>query len=165
MELWIFFAFLLDETQKLYERVPNINWTFHVCFICRFFEGQATRDYVNFSFALLPASTYLLRVSNGNTKAMRAICSKLGIKIPESYQKDVNGMVLMLLLLTLNRFHTLFSCFHCWLWTSKYWLSLYLYTSSRGECSNFEKGAEGGGTLRISDEGGPTMVGGNMPEN
>ena len=117
MELWIFFAFLLDETQKLYERVPNINWTFHVCFICRFFEGQATRDCVNFSFALLPASTYLLRVSNGNTKAMRAICSKLAIKIPESYQKDVNGMVLMLLLLTLNRFHTLLSCFHCWLWT------------------------------------------------
>ena len=32
---------------------------------------------------------------------------------------DVNDVVLVLLLLTLNRFHTLFWCFHCWLWTNK----------------------------------------------
>ena len=32
---------------------------------------------------------------------------------------SVNGIVLESLLLTLNRFHTLFSWFHCWLGTSK----------------------------------------------
>ena len=32
---------------------------------------------------------------------------------------SVNDVVLVYLLLTLNKFHTLFWCFHCWLWTSK----------------------------------------------
>ena len=31
---------------------------------------------------------------------------------------DANYVVLMSLLLTLNKFHTLFCCFHCWIWTS-----------------------------------------------
>ena len=31
-------------------------------------------------------------------------------------------IVLVSLLLTLNRFHTLFWCFHCWLWACKDWL-------------------------------------------
>ena len=33
---------------------------------------------------------------------------------------DVIDLVLVSLLLTLKRFHTLFWCFHCWLLTSKY---------------------------------------------
>ena len=37
---------------------------------------------------------------------MSKICSKLTIKTPERF-------------LTLNRFHTLFWCRYCWLWTSK----------------------------------------------
>ena len=36
------------------------------------------------------------------------------------YQNNVNNVVLVSFLLTLNRFHTLFWCFDCWLWTSKY---------------------------------------------
>ena len=30
-------------------------------------------------------------------------------------------------LLTLNRLHTLFWCFHSWLWTSKCWLGIYFF--------------------------------------
>ena len=33
-----------------------------------------------------------------------------------------NDFILVSLLLTLNRFHTLFWCFHYWFWTSKSWL-------------------------------------------
>ena len=42
---------------------------------------------------------------------MCEICSKLTIK---------SDIVLVSLLLTLNRFHALFWCFYCWLWTSKF---------------------------------------------
>ena len=34
----------------------------------------------------------------------------------------VTGVVLVPLLLPLKRIHTLFWCFHCWLWTGKYHL-------------------------------------------
>ena len=44
---------------------------------------------------------------------MCEICSKLTIK----HQNDI---VLVSLYLTLNRFHTLFWCFHCWLWANNY---------------------------------------------
>ena len=36
------------------------------------------------------------------------------------HQNDVIAVVLASLLLILNKFHTLFWCLHCWLWTSKY---------------------------------------------
>ena len=42
------------------------------------------------------ACIYLLKVNNGNTKIMVS------------------------LLLTFNRFHAFFWCFHCWFWTSNY---------------------------------------------
>ena len=52
-----------------------------------------------------------------NTRKRCEICLKLTIK----HQKEV---VLMFLLLTLNIIQTFFSCFYCWLWTSRYvnWL-------------------------------------------
>ena len=53
---------------------------------------------------------YLFKVNNGNTGTKREIFSNLLIKTPD----------LMSLLLTLHKLHALFSCFHCWLWTSKY---------------------------------------------
>ena len=31
----------------------------------------------------------------------------------------------MSLLLTLNKFHIVFWCFHCWLWTSKFWMGCF----------------------------------------
>ena len=63
------------------------------------------------------AGIYLTKVSNGNTTKMCEFCSKLTIKTPEWRY----WMVLVSLLLTLNRFHILFWCIHCWLWTSKCW--------------------------------------------
>ena len=45
-----------------------------------------------------PSGNYLFKVNNINTRTMCEICSKLTIKT---------------LLLTLNRFHTLFECFYC----------------------------------------------------
>ena len=33
--------------------------------------------------------------------------------------EEISNIVLMFPLLTLKKFQTLFSCFHCWLWTSK----------------------------------------------
>ena len=55
----------------------------------------------------LPVSIYLYKVNNENTRTMREICSILTIKIPERHHWP-----------NLNRFHTLFWCFHCWLWTA-----------------------------------------------
>ena len=43
----------------------------------------------------------------------------LGQSQQRKYQNDVNNVILMSLLLTLNKFHKLFWCFHCWLWSSK----------------------------------------------
>ena len=65
-------------------------------------------------YKLYPIGIYLLKVNNRNTRTMREICSKLTIKIPEWRQ----WRFLVSLLLTLNRFHTLFWCFYCWLKTS-----------------------------------------------
>ena len=53
------------------------------------------------------------------------ICSKLTIKTIEWRQRPRSGVFIInwrlsvVFLLTLNRFRTLFRCFHCWLWTCK----------------------------------------------
>ena len=54
---------------------------------------------------MFPADIYLLKINHRNTRASCEICSKL--------------VVLMSLLLTLNRFHTLTKCFYYWLWIGK----------------------------------------------
>ena len=51
----------------------------------------------------------LFKANNGNTKTMCEILSN-----------DVTDVILLSLLLILKRFHTLFKCFHCPLWTGKY---------------------------------------------
>ena len=53
-----------------------------------------------------PANIYLFKVNNGSTRTMCEVCSKVTTKTPVS------------LLKILKRFHTLLSCFHCWLWIS-----------------------------------------------
>ena len=53
---------------------------------------------------------YLFKVNNGGTRAICEICSKLRIKT------DVVVIVSLSILITLNRFHALFRCFHSWLW-------------------------------------------------
>ena len=62
-----------------------------------------------------PVSIYLFEVNYGTTRAMCKICSTLAINTPN----NITDVVLVPLLLTLNRFHALFWCFHCWHWTSK----------------------------------------------
>ena len=64
-----------------------------------------------------PARIFLIKVSNVN---IRTMC----------------GVVMVSLLLPLNRFHTLFWYFRCWLWLSKYQLSLPLQirTDNRDLC-------------------------------
>ena len=57
-----------------------------------------------------PASSNLFKVSSRNLKAMYEICSKLTIR---------HWVVLLSLLLSLNRFHKFFHCFHRWLWANK----------------------------------------------
>ena len=52
----------------------------------------------------------LFKVNNGSTRIMCEICSELTIR----HQRGVMGVVLSSLLITLNRFYSLFWCFHCW---------------------------------------------------
>ena len=72
-----------------------------------------------------PKDIHLFKVDNGNSRALCEICSKL----KKRHLNDVNDVVLVSLLLTLNRllhFTPLFWCFHCWLWRSKCRLGIIL---------------------------------------
>ena len=60
---------------------------------------------------LYPARICLLKVCNGKTRGIYDLCSKLSIETPE----QVIEVVLVIVLLTLNIFHTFFLCFYCWL--------------------------------------------------
>ena len=48
------------------------------------------------------------------------------VKLTLKTANGIKDVVLVSLLLTLNRFHTLYLCFHCWPWTRKCWLETYL---------------------------------------
>ena len=52
---------------------------------------------------------YFFKVNNGTTKTMCGICSKLTTK---RRQNEVNNVILVSLMLTVNIFGTLFWCFH-----------------------------------------------------
>ena len=76
-----------------------------------------------------PTGIYLVIVNNGKTRTMCQICSKW----KKRHQNEIYDIVLVFLLLTLNMFHLLFWCFHCWFWAiicrlgiccTLYWLSL-----------------------------------------
>ena len=63
-----------------------------------------------------PAFIYLFKVNNGNTEITCETRSKLKKQRHQSNFKDV---ILVSLLLALNWFHRLFTCFHCCLWAIK----------------------------------------------
>ena len=63
-------------------------------------------------FSIIPAGIYLLKVNNENTRMIFGICSEF----------DLIDVVLVYLLLTLNRFYTLFLFFNCGLWIGNYQL-------------------------------------------
>ena len=65
-------------------------------------------------------SIYLFKVNILKTRRMCEISSKLTIKTPDDF-------VLVPLLLTLNRFPTLFYCFQSWFWTSIWYVGKILY--------------------------------------
>ena len=70
---------------------------------------------------LVPSWHLLVQSSIGNRK-MCEICSMWTIKTPEQRQWYHSGV-------TLNEFHIFFWCFHFWLWTSKYHLSVHFCLS------------------------------------
>ena len=72
-----------------------------------------------------PARIYLFKVNNRNTRKIYEICSKLTINTLEQRHWQRSGVLLS----TLNRFHTLFWCFHWWLRTSKCRLGVYKSSS------------------------------------
>ena len=86
------------------------------------FSAQLTWRTI-FKNLRFPASIYLLKVNNRNIKTMCNFWSNLIAKTPERRP-------LVFFLLTLNRFHTLSCCFHCWFWTSKYRLGFFRSESS-----------------------------------
>ena len=65
---------------------------------------------------LFPDSICLSKVNDGNTRTTCEISSKLTTKTPEQCHWSRFDVFIS----TFNRFQTLFWCFHCWLWTSKY---------------------------------------------
>ena len=67
---------------------------------------------------ITPTGIYLFTVNNRNARTMCETCSKLTIKTPEQCQWRRSGVFIA----SLKRFHTLFWCFYCWLWTSKCFL-------------------------------------------
>ena len=69
------------------------------------------------NYKMFPASIWLFKVYNGNLR-MWETCSKLTIKTPE-HQNNVIDIVLISLVLTLNRFHTIAWCFSFQLWASQ----------------------------------------------
>ena len=49
-----------------------------------------------------PASNYMFKVNNRDTKTRCKICSKLTIKTPERHHWHISHLVLVFLLITLN---------------------------------------------------------------
>ena len=71
------------------------------------------------------ADIYLFKVNNnGNTRAMCKICLKLNDVLKSCSVVFIVNFKLCFFYCSLwNWVQTMFWCFHCWLWTSKYWLS------------------------------------------
>ena len=61
----------------------------------------------------------LVKVSNENIRTMWQTCPLKSVHL----SIDVIGFVLLYLFIILHRYHQLFWCIHCWLWTSKCRLS------------------------------------------
>ena len=74
----------------------------------------------------LKNSTYLFQVNTGNTRTLYKICSKLTIKTPVRCYWYCSGYFIA----KFEQISTLILCFHCWLWTSKWQLSLISWTKS-----------------------------------
>ena len=67
-------------------------------------------------FAWTPAN---ILVEGQKLKHRSNVWNLFKVNNKDTRQNDVDDVVLLSLLLTWNRFHTLIWCFYCWLWTSK----------------------------------------------
>ena len=94
--------------------IARFDWISHVVLLCSRFSLELARHSV---------------WTNNIIKIMSEIRLKLVIKTRD----DVNNIVLVSLLLTLNKIHLLFWCFHCWHWGGKYWLENIL--AQKASCS------------------------------
>ena len=74
-------------------------------------SNSKIHTYINLD-QRIPSAIYIFKVSKKHTRRMCQIYSKLVIKTPEQH--------LVLLLLTLNTFSTLFYCQYCWIQTDIY---------------------------------------------
>ena len=101
----------------------------------RFFKYSARILWISiYQILSIPAGIFLFKVNNGNARTM---CENL-LKVDN---KNAGTMPLVSFWLTLNRFHTLFCCFHRWIWTRKCqleygWSSLTLIT--KDTCEEWE---------------------------
>ena len=96
---------------------------------------KATINHSYLEKTKTPTNKYMLKFNNANTKKRCEICSKLTIKTPE-WCLTLTEWCLPLLL-TLNKFHTFFLCFYCWLWTNKCRLYLFMNIKSRSKIFNY----------------------------
>ena len=108
---WFWVRICLLERISFSKTISNIvkilNLRFH------FWPIIASRLFLLFQLTLCfrfqriliyPADVYLLKVNIGNTRLLCEIYSKF---------------IFLFVLVTLDGFHTLFRCFHCWLWISE----------------------------------------------
>ena len=128
---WNIFIFLIFNQQLILVNalffiiysvlLPSVsNYLYSVSYIFHVFslELLTFKSFLLYVFSLVfPPNIYLLKVNNRIIRLVSNICSKSTIKTPSKFTD-----VVLVSLLTLDRFHTWFWCLHCWLRTSKCWL-------------------------------------------
>ena len=93
---------------------PVILCQFKQCISCDFFENSKRLYSVRVTSFSFPTGIFLSKDNHGNTRTIE-VCLKLTIKTPEQCQRRRSSVFVV----TINIFHTLFFCFHCWLWARK----------------------------------------------
>ena len=106
----------VDNGFKLWYSRKNAQQISANCLFRTLLNDPLSADVIQ-PFRTFPANIYLFKLNNRNTRKKWKICSKL----------TVTNVFLVLLSLTLNLFHTFFYCFYCWVWTSKCYLSIYIF--------------------------------------
>ena len=82
-------------------------------------DSDFSRFFRKYSFETswkVPSNIHSFKFNNGDTRIMHQICSKLtSKKLGWRYWP----LSVVFIVVALNIFHTLFCCFHCWVWKSK----------------------------------------------
>ena len=110
VERWWFYIKFLRKAFATFLEASEENWREKILDLNENI-GTADGDESSVVYQCSPSWIFLFKGNNGNTRAMREICSQT---------KRPHWLGLSLFL-TSNIFDTLFWCWHCWLWTSKCW--------------------------------------------